>query len=232
MKTRLLGNLFLSPFTYLTAASGICCGSGDKQCQVIVMRIYQLLISSYFVLSLGGCGSAYSIEKPNPYYSANTKLTLQEKHVWKVVELNSFKDALFIRGQDAESFVKPYQGALLGPISTRRGMSSTWAPSVSEFNEFIRSSFDNIGYFNAVKFYPQLEESPEIQKENYLVADYLVGWEGGYDYTFHIRITNPTNSEVLFHASHDYFRWWERMDRPLFFPVFNSVIDWIDECTS
>jgi hypothetical protein len=82
-----------------------------------------------------------------------------------------------------------------------------------------------------VKFYSQLEESPEIQKENHLVADYMVDWKG-YDYTFHIRITNPKNNEVLFHASHDYFRWWERMDRPLFFPVFNSVIDWVNECTA
>jgi hypothetical protein len=231
MNTRLLGNFFLSPVIIFTAACSWGCGSGDKQCQAIVIQIYQLVICLSFVLSLGGCGSPYSIEKPNPYYSASTKITLQEKHVWKVVELNSFQEALFIRGQDAESFVKPYDGGLLGPLSTRRGMPTTWAPSVDGFNEFIRSSFDNIGYFNAVKFYSQLEESPKIQKENYLVADYTVDSEG-YDYTFHIRITNPKNNEVLFYASHDYYRFWYSMDRPLFFPVFNSVIDWVNECTA
>ena len=231
MKTRLLGNFFLSPVIFITAACRWRYGSGDKQCQAIVIRIYQLVICLSFVLSLGGCGSPYTIEKPNPYYSANTKITLQEKHVWKVVELNSFQEALFILGQDAESFVKPYHGGLLGPLSTRYGEPSTWAPSVDGFNEFKRSSFDNIGYFNTVKFYSQLEESPKIQKENHLIADYMVDSEG-YDYTFQIRITNPKNNEVLFHVSHDQYRYGYYMDRPLFFPVFNSVIDWLNECIS
>jgi hypothetical protein len=230
MKTRLLGNFIPSPVIFITTACRWHYCSGDKQYQAIVIRICQLVICLSFVLSLGGCGSPYTIEKPNPYYSANTKITSQEKHVWKVVELDSFQEALFVRGQDAESFVKPYQGGLLGPLSTRYGEPATWAPSVDGFNEFIRSSFENIGYFKTVKFYSQLEESPGIQKENHLIADYIVDSEGYY-YTFQIRITNPKNNEVLFHVSHDHYRWGYSMDRPLFFPVFNSVIDWIKECT-
>ena len=45
MKTRLLGNFFLSPVFFLTAAGGWGCGSGDKQCQAIELRVYQLVIS-------------------------------------------------------------------------------------------------------------------------------------------------------------------------------------------
>ena len=55
-------------------------------------------------------------------------------------------------------------------------------------------------------------------------------WQGGYDFSFHIRMIDPSTEEVFLHVSHNHYRSWPRLDQPLFFPVFNVVIDWQNAC--
>ena len=180
---------------------------------------------------LVSCSSPYKITKPDPYYPADTKLTEKEKHIWKITDLSQFQEALFVRRLDPESIVKPLNGGFPEPISGIRGKPATWAAtSKNELDEFFRASFDNIGYFKVVKHYDQLKQSPKLQQDNHLVADYSVSWEGGYDYIFNIRIINPRNNEILLYVSHEHYRFWPSLDYPLFFPVFNAVIEWKDEC--
>jgi hypothetical protein len=68
-----------------------------------------------------------------------------------------------------------------------------------------------------------------LQKKigNFLIADYSLTAQG-YNYSFDITLTDPSNGQIVFEAGHTTLNW-DGLDQPLFYPVLNSMKDWIDE---
>jgi hypothetical protein len=62
----------------------------------------------------------------------------------------------------------------------------------------------------------------------FLICESNVEYKGGYDFSFEYKVIDPTNAEVLLHIKHNAFNW-GGLDRPLFNPVFNKYIDWMNE---
>jgi len=79
---------------------------------------------------------------------------------------------------------------------------------------------DNIGLANLQK---------EIGK--FLVVDANVEHKNGYTYTFDFEVIDPGKAETVYHIRHDGFNF-SGLDRPLFNPVFNDFIDWINKKNS
>ena len=186
----------------------------------------------FTTLAVTGCGEPFAIATPRPHYPASASVTAAEKHAWKVLDLRPYREVLYVRHVDPKTLVQPFQGRLLGPLSTLRGQSSTWVEKDEHLFQFMNASFKNLGYFRDVRDYAWLQTHPEAKSVPHFVADYAIDWTGGEEYTFHIRIAEPARKEVVFHVSHYHYRWWPNLDRPLFFPVFNALIDWKNECAA
>jgi hypothetical protein len=192
--------------------------------------VWRITISLSISLSLVGCVMDVAITEPDPYFKTDVELSPDEIREWKVIDLTPFQDVLYVRRHSAQTFFKPFTGGLPAEISTLKGRPATWIDSESEFEEFLRASLKNIGYFKSVKLLDEVEIQSLIDSGDSLIAEYLVEWRGGYDYEFYLRMLNPSTGESLLYLSHYHYRLWPRLDRPLFFPVLNGLIDWKNEC--
>jgi hypothetical protein len=192
--------------------------------------VWRTTVILSILLSLFGCVMDVAITQPDPYFKTDVALSPDEIRAWKVIDLTPFQDVLYVRRHSAQTFFEPFTGGLPTGISTLKGQSATWIESESDFEEFLRTSLENIGYFKTVKLVDEIEVQPVIDSGDSLIAEYLVEWRGGYDYTFYLRMLNPSTGESPLYLSHYHYRLWPRLDQPLFFPVLNGLIDWKNEC--
>lgn len=54
-----------------------------------------------------------------------------------------------------------------------------------------------------------------------------VEWKGGYNFSASIEAIDTETTETVFSAKQDAFNW-SGLDQPLFYPLFNSLIDWTE----
>lgn len=59
-----------------------------------------------------------------------------------------------------------------------------------------------------------------------LVRPYFV-WNGGYDYEASLEAVDVQTGETVFMANKGAFNW-GGLDKPLFYPIFNTFMDWTD----
>lgn len=59
-----------------------------------------------------------------------------------------------------------------------------------------------------------------------LVRPYFV-WNGGYNYDASLEAVDVQTGEVVFMANKGAFNW-GGLDKPLFYPIFNAFMDWVD----
>jgi hypothetical protein len=182
------------------------------------------------LISLVGCVMDVAITQPDPYFKTDVELAPDEIHEWNLIDLASFQDVLYVRRHSKQTFSQPFTGGLPTETSTLKGQPATWIESESVFEEYLRASLENIGYFRIVERIDDVAIHSVVESGDSLIAEYLVDWQGGYDYIFHLRMINPSTGEILLHLSHYHERLWPRLDRPLFNPVFNGLIDWKNEC--
>jgi hypothetical protein len=60
-----------------------------------------------------------------------------------------------------------------------------------------------------------------------LVIKPYVEYKGGYNFSASIEAIDAETTETVFTAKQDAFNW-SGLDQPLFFPLFNSLIDWTE----
>jgi hypothetical protein len=177
------------------------------------------------MLIAAGCSSTMRVSRPDPstgYYPTETKLKPDEWLVRKSLPVAEYKQLLYIRTSGALN---------------------------DELRNFVKGSLVNMQYFDEIKDVLEMEQYVfskglmgkvpnisdlvginKLQGElgNFLVADYSILYIGGYDYTFDLAFINPANGEKVLHISHKAFNW-SGLDKPLFYPVFNGVRDWLNE---
>ena len=61
----------------------------------------------------------------------------------------------------------------------------------------------------------------------FLIVKPYFEWSGGYNYSATIEAIDPEDGNVVFQAEKRAFNW-GGLDKPLFYPLFNSFMDWVD----
>lgn len=61
----------------------------------------------------------------------------------------------------------------------------------------------------------------------FLVVKPYFEFKGGYNYLASIEAVDPTTGKAVFRAQKGAFNW-GGLDKPLFYPLFNSFMDWVD----
>lgn len=64
-------------------------------------------------------------------------------------------------------------------------------------------------------------------KGPFLIVKPYAEWKGGYDYIASLEAIDSETAEVVFRSEKKAFNW-AGLDKPLFYPIFNSFIDWVD----
>lgn len=181
---------------------------------------YLMITISLLVLS--GCGTTMKITKPeeNGYYKTQTKVAPESILVNEKIDLSEYKSIFFAK-VDLEDNEK--------------------------YQDFYKSSIENIGYFNRVLVQSDMEQlilSEGLADKVTSVSDsiglyhaqkhlgkFLVGeldteHKGGYNFEAELKVKDPSNGKVLFHVYHKAFNW-DGLDQPLFLPIYNAFIDWV-----
>ena len=60
---------------------------------------------------------------------------------------------------------------------------------------------------------------------HFLIIEPSVEWKGGYDYEATLKVTDASTADTVFVAHRKAFNW-AGLDKPLFYPMFNALIDW------
>ncbi|MCC6578940.1 MAG: hypothetical protein IT440_00745 [Phycisphaeraceae bacterium] len=121
---------------------------------------------------------------------------------------------------------------------------------LDEYRAFVLDSFRNMHRFGAVMTIKDMEKKIiadgladkvgdlnglvaihklATEQGDFLVAEYKIIWEHGDVYTFDVTIAKASDANTVLHIHHTALIW-IGADGPLFYPVFNAVMDWTDEC--
>ena len=138
----------------------------------------------------------------------------------KKINLKEYNQFLFVKKSGLN--MEKYETYILETLKNIGGFQQYYTQSELEklviqknLTDKVTSISDNIGLLNLSK---------NVGK--FLICESNVEYKGGYDFTFHYKVINPENAEILLHVKHNAFNW-GGLDRPLFNPVFNKYIDWI-----
>ena len=170
---------------------------------------------------MGCAGPAHIIRKPNPstgMFPTNTQA--DSIRVSENIPVNNYKDVVLL---------------LLG---------GTMNP---DDQNFVKESFRNMGFFKEVLFPDDFQRHiiqkgisdqfddvrsfmtlNRVQKKigNFLVVQMDEAFQGGFNYTLSAKVTDPGSGKLVFHVEQNGTNW-SGLDAPLYYPVFNSVLDWI-----
>ncbi|PSV27365.1 hypothetical protein C9J44_15970 [Photobacterium sp. GB-27] len=62
---------------------------------------------------------------------------------------------------------------------------------------------------------------------NFLIIEPYVEWKGGYNYVASIKAIDAKSAKEVLHLENSAFNW-DGLDQPLFFPLFNGLIQWVE----
>ncbi|KXF80749.1 hypothetical protein [Enterovibrio coralii] len=117
-----------------------------------------------------------------------------------------------------------------------------------EYNDFFINSVKNSNKFNKVMSKQDMESLVlrekltdnvssvsdliglhNLQKHigNFLILEPYVEWKGGYNYTSSLKAIDAETGETVLYLVNDAFNW-DGLDQPLFYPLFNGLIQWAD----
>ena len=160
---------------------------------------YIIIISISFLLF--SCGSArnFTVVKPN---EESGKFP-----AGKELSLNELEIFTPIDNFNQYEITKLNSG-----ISTPPGWTDEYLP-------FLKEMLMNCGL-------PEIKNNQGT--ENYLVVDAYLQYHYEDIWTFSINIYDPVSSTARFQASRRATNWFG-MGKPIFYPVFNSVKEWVDQ---
>jgi hypothetical protein len=169
------------------------------------------------------CGSTLKVTKPEAdgYYKTTKKLEADDILVAKNIDLHKYEDMFYAQVDENDE----------------------------QYQDFFKSSIENAKLFNRIVLKSDMEQmvlnkglTDKITSVSDLIGlhhaqkhlgDFLVGelstvWKGGHDYTAELKVIDPADGEVIFHAKNSAFNW-DGLDQPLFYPLFNSFIEWANK---
>jgi hypothetical protein len=182
------------------------------------------LLTHLLIPLLIGCSPTLKVKQLNPEtgkYPTDTPLKADEIKKRSSLNLSEYKQFLYVK-----------QGV-----------------NFEKYENYIIGTLKNIGYFNEILSQNELEQLviqkeltdrvtnisdniglANLQKEigQFLVVNSNVEYKGAYTYIFDFELVDPSKAETVYHVRHQAFNF-SGLDRPLFNPVFNDYIDWINE---
>ena len=184
-------------------------------------RILILLNLAFFAFSCSPTFQVKQIDEKKGKLPTDTKLSPSEIIVDKTVDLKKYKQFLFCSKWGA-SYGK-YENYIVGTLTQIGGFNQYYTQTELEryviqnnLTEKVTSISDYIGLSNLQK-----------QVGDFLICETRIEYLGAYTYDFGFKIIDPSNSDVLLHIEHKGFNW-SGLDRPVFNPVFNYYIDWLN----
>ncbi len=149
-----------------------------------------------------------------------------------------------VLGSDATKVKKP-----LDPKLTKLAYIKSDAKSTTQYHQFFKSCVETMKKFDKVSDKEDFE-TLIIQKNlgskvsnvsdlvglhnlaqeigPFLVIEPNAVHKGGYNYEADLKAINPTTGETLLHLHHAAFNW-SGLDEPLFYPLMNAFLDWLNE---
>ncbi len=186
------------------------------------MKNTLLIFALSFVIF--SCSPTLKVKALNPETGklpTETILSPDEILVEKSINLNEYSQFLYVKKSGLN--VEKYEKYILGTLTNIGGFNNYYTQNELEqfviqknLSDKVTSISDNIGLLNLSK---------SIGK--FLICESNVEYKGGYNFSMEYKIINPTNAEVVLHIKHNAINW-GGLDRPLFNPVFNKYIDWIN----
>jgi hypothetical protein len=171
------------------------------------------------------CSPTLKVNAPDPktgFLPTDSKVDQSEVLVDKPIELSKYNMFLYIRKSKVN--MDKYESYIIGDLKNIGGFNKFYTETELEqyviqnnLTDKVTSISDNIGLINLQK-----------QVGNFLVCETTAQNLGGYNFLFDFKITNPANAEVVLEIKHKGFNF-SGLDRPLFNPVFNYYIDWMNK---
>jgi len=171
-----------------------------------------------------GCSSTLKVKQLNPdtgKYPTETPLKAGEIEKRSNINLSEYKQFLYVKqGVNYEKYENYIIGTLQNIGYFDKILSQNELEQLviqKELTDKVTNISDNIGLANLQK---------EIGK--FLVVNSNVEYKRGYTYIFDFELVDPSKAETVYHVRHEGFNF-SGLDKPLFNPVFNNYIDWINE---
>jgi len=185
------------------------------------MKIKYLLIGITFIgLSCSPTLKIKPLNEKTGKLPTDTRLTKNEIDADKPIDINKYKQFLFISGSRTSS--GRYGDYIVETLKEIGGFEKYYTqPELEQFviqnnlTDKVTSISDRIGLLKL-----------QQQVGNFLLCETRLEYLGAYEYSFDFKIIDPSNSEILLEIRHKAFNW-SGLDRPLFNPVFNYYIDWL-----
>lgn len=183
------------------------------------------LVSIAIALLLTSCSPTLKVKQlDDKTGKLPTETVLNETEILakKNIDLKEYNQFLFVKKSGLN--MEKYENYILGTLKNIGGFQKYYIQTELEqyviqngLTDKVTSISDNIGLLNLSK---------SVGK--FLICESNVEYKGGYDFSFEYKVIDPTNAEILLHIKHNAFNW-GGLDRPLFNPVFNEYIDWLNE---
>lgn len=172
---------------------------------------------------LAGCGSTLKVtelDEKSGYFPASQKIPHDGVVVYTQYNAEKYSPMLYVKTDEKD---KKYNAFFIDSFTRTRKFKKVVGKSELEEYVFknnlagkVTSVSDVIGLHN-------------LQKEigNFLVVEPYVEWKGGYNFEAEFKVLDPADGKVVFHVRNKAFNW-DGLDQPLFFPMFNAFMDWIE----
>ena len=184
-------------------------------------RILLLLNMTFFIFSCSPTFQVKQIDEKKGKLPTDTRLSPEDIKIDKSINLQKYNQFLFI-SKLGHSTGK-YGDYIIGTLKQIGGFKQYYTqPDLERYviqnnlTEKVTSISDYIGLSNLQK-----------QIGDFLICETNIVYLGAYTYTFEFKIIDPSNADVLLDIEHKGFDW-SGLDRPLFNPVFNYYIDWLN----
>jgi len=171
-------------------------------------------------LIITACGTTLKITKPEAdgHYKTTFKLKAEDILVSKNIDLSMYEDMFYAQIDENN---EQYQDFFKSSIENTKLFKRVLVKSDME------QMILNKGLTDKVTNVSDLIGLHHAQKHlgNFLVGTLSAEWKGAYDYTADLKVVDPKDGTVFFHARNQAVNW-DGLDQPLFFPLFNAFIDW------
>lgn len=162
-----------------------------------------------------------SVDEETGRFPTDTELKAEEIITDSTVQIKKY-NFLFIK--ESQVNMEKYENYVSKTIENIGGFNKYYNQQEleqyiiqNELTDKVTSISDNIGLLNLQK-----------QVGDFLVCETNVEYLGGYNFRFDFTLIDPATTQTVLDIEHKAFNW-GGLDRPLFNPVFNYYIDWLEK---
>lgn len=194
---------------------------------VNILRKSVTVILVFGMLMLAGCGShmqAVKTDAKTGYFPTSVKIKPEEIYVREKIDIKKYKSLLLILPLEYKD-------------SSNRKESIT-----ANFDDFFKQSVINMMYFDSVRDKREMQrylhakgltdtanyKGLQNKIGDFLIAKASIARIGSFDYALSLKIYNPAAGNPVFSVMKMGFNK-DGLDEPLFYPVFNAMLEWIND---